>query len=125
MVAAAVMIVTACIPAVLYYLDRIVAYYGLFFMPLGAFIFIDFWLFPRLGLTHYYAERRGLKASWPSAVGWFGSFAICFLLYDQQVNSILFGRLQGGPVFAGTARLDHCRDTLYRVQFHSAICFSR
>jgi len=87
LVAGVVMIITACIPAVLYYLDRIVAYYGLFFMPLGAFIFIDFWLFPRLGLTRNYAERKGLKVSWPAAVGWFGSFGICFLLYAKDQYS--------------------------------------
>lgn len=84
LVAGVVMIVTACIPAVLYYLDRIVAYYGLFFMPLGAFIFIDFWVFPRLGLSRYYAERKNLMVSWPAAVGWFGSFVICFLLYAKD-----------------------------------------
>jgi hypothetical protein len=84
MVAGGVMIVTACIPAVNYFLDRIVAYYGLFFMPLGAFIFIDFWLFPRIGLTRYYAQARNLTWSWPAAVGWFGSFGICFLLYAKD-----------------------------------------
>ena len=52
------MIIAACIPAVSFYLDRIVAYYGLFFMPLGAFIFIDYWLFPKLGLEQYYPERQ-------------------------------------------------------------------
>jgi purine-cytosine permease-like protein len=88
LVAGVIMVVTACIPAVLAYLDRIVAYYGLFFMPLGAFIFIDFWLFPRLGLMRNYAERKRLLVSWPAAVGWFGSFGICFALYakDQYVS---------------------------------------
>ena len=96
MFAGAMMIVIACIPAVNYYLDRIVAYNALFFMPLGAFILVDFWLFPRLGLTRFYAEQKQLLASWPAAVGWFGSFGICFLLYakDQYtqfswVNGIL------------------------------------
>jgi len=78
------MVVAACIPAVNYFLDRIVAYYGLFFMPLGAFIFIDYWLFPRLGLQRNYAELKRLVASWPAAVGWFGSFGICFLLYAKD-----------------------------------------
>jgi purine-cytosine permease-like protein len=84
LIAGVVMIITACIPAVLFYLDRIVAYYGLFFMPLGAFLFIDFWLFPRLGLARYYAEKKRLLWSWPAAVGWFGSFGICFLLYAKD-----------------------------------------
>ncbi len=84
LVAGVAMIVTACIPAVLAYLDRIVAYYGLFFMPLGAFIFIDFWLFPKLGLVRNYAERKRLMISWPAAVGWFGSFGVCFVLYAKD-----------------------------------------
>lgn len=84
LIAGIIMIVTACIPAVLHYLDRIVAYYGLFFMPLGAFIFIDYWVFPRLGLTRYYAESKGLGWSWPAAIGWFGSFGICFVLYAKD-----------------------------------------
>ena len=84
LMAGVVMVITACIPAVLYYLDRIVAYYGLFFMPLGAFIFIDFWILPKLGLTKYYAERKKLLTSWPAAVGWFGSFGICFVLYAKD-----------------------------------------
>jgi purine-cytosine permease-like protein len=83
-VAGAFMIVAACIPAVNFFLDRIVAYYGLFFMPLGAFIFIDYWVFPRIGLQQYFAEKRRLLASWPAAVGWFGSFGICFVLYAKD-----------------------------------------
>ncbi|MBN1362728.1 MAG: hypothetical protein JW993_19170 [Sedimentisphaerales bacterium] len=84
LIAGVLMVITACIPAVVKYLDRIVAYYGLFFMPLGAFIFIDFWVFPRLGLTKYYAERRRLLFSWPALVGWFGSFGISFVLYAKD-----------------------------------------
>ena len=106
MVASIIMIVTSCIPAVLYYLDRIVAYYGLFFMPLGAFIFIDFWLFPRLGLVRNYAERKGLLISWPAAVGWFGSFGICFVLYakDQYASMAwVNGRL---PLFLARYKAD-------------------
>lgn len=82
--AGVVMIVTACIPAVNHHLDRFVGNYGLFFMPLGAFIFIDYWVFPRLGLVRNYAERHRLLVSWPAAVGWFGSVIICFLLYAKD-----------------------------------------
>jgi len=84
LIAGVVMIVTACIPAVNHYLDRIVGNYGLFFMPLGAFIFIDYWVFPRLGLKRNYAEQNRLLASWPAAVAWFGSVIICFLLFAKD-----------------------------------------
>jgi len=84
LVAGVLMIVTACVPAVNHYLDRIVGNYGLFFMPLGAFIFIDYWLFPRIGLQRNFAEQRRLLASWPAATAWFGSVGICFLLYAKD-----------------------------------------
>lgn len=106
LMAGVVMIITACIPAVIHYLDRIVAYYGLFFMPLGAFIFIDFWVFPRIGLAKYYAERRGLLASWPAAVGWFGSFAICFLLYIKDHYENMHWVNQHLPLFLADYKAD-------------------
>lgn len=85
--AGVLMVIFACIPFIVANLDYIVAYYGLFFMPLGAFIFIDFWVFPKLGLTHYYAERKGLLWSWPALIGWFGSFLICFVLFAKDQYS--------------------------------------
>lgn len=104
--AGVMMIIAACVPAVLYYLDRIVAYYGLFFMPLGAFIVMDYWVFPRLGLAPYYAERKRLLWSWPAAVGWFGSFGICFLLYakDQYPQFEVINRV--APAFLANYKAD-------------------
>lgn len=78
------MIITACIPAVNAYLDRIIGYYGLFFMPLGAFIFVDVWLFPKLGLISDYAEKKSLMLSWPAAVAWFGSFGVMLFFYGKD-----------------------------------------
>ena len=83
-VAGAAMIITACIPAVNASLDRIIGYYGLFFMPLGAFIFIDVWLFPKLGLIRNYAEKKGLLMSWPAAIAWIGSFATMLFFYGKD-----------------------------------------
>jgi cytosine permease len=106
LIAGVVMVITACIPAVLFYLDRIVAYYGLFFMPLGAFIFIDYWLFPRLGLARYYAERKGLLVSWPAAVGWFGSFGICFVLYAKDNYASMAWVNDSLPTFLANYKAD-------------------
>ncbi|HEX2101491.1 MAG TPA: hypothetical protein VHF69_12545 [Candidatus Synoicihabitans sp.] len=83
-VAGALMIVAACVPAILHYLDRIVGYYGLFFMPLGAFIFIDVWLFPRLGLISSFAERTRARWSWPAGFAWFGALAFSVIAYGKD-----------------------------------------
>lgn len=106
LLAGAFMIIAACIPAVTFFLDRIVAYYGLFFMPLGAFIFIDYWVFPKLGLQRYFADSRRLLASWPAAVGWFGSFGICFVLFAKDNYASFTGVNAYLPSFLANYRAD-------------------
>ncbi|MCW0481844.1 purine-cytosine permease family protein [Gaoshiqia sediminis] len=78
------MIITACIPAINANLDRIVAYNALFFVPLGAFVLVDVWLFPKLGLISSFTEKSRKLFSWPAAVAWFGSFFICFVIYGKD-----------------------------------------
>ena len=98
-VAGVIMIITACIPAVNANLDRIVGFYGLFFMPLGAFIFIDVWVFPRLNLISCYTEKAKLGLSWPAAAAWGISFGSSFFLYAKDnyeiFRTLLEGRLPG------------------------------
>lgn len=84
LLAGALMIVTACIPAVLTSLDRIVGLCGLFFMPLGALVFIDVWLFPRLGLRSSYAEHTRARLSWPALGAWVGAFAFSVVAYGKS-----------------------------------------
>lgn len=91
------MVVCACIPAILANLDRIIGYYSLLFLPVGAFIFIDLWLFPRLGLQSGYAGRRRLAVSWPAALAWAGSFGFSLFAYGKDhypfLSRLLAGRL--------------------------------
>ena len=37
-----------------------VAIYGLVLMPIGAIVLAEHWLFPKLGIRQYRAERNGL-----------------------------------------------------------------
>src|SRR5690606_11508186 len=67
--------VAALFPALMMRLLDFVALYGLLLMPMGAVLFADFWLMPRLGLRQNYAEWQRLLVSWPAAVAWFGSLA--------------------------------------------------
>ncbi len=89
------MIIAACIPAVNANLDRIIGYYGLFFMPLGACIFIDIWVFPKLGLLTDYADKRKLLISWPAALTWILSFSFSVFLYGKDHYVWLSNLLEG------------------------------
>ncbi|TWT77446.1 hypothetical protein Pla123a_21070 [Posidoniimonas polymericola] len=81
-----------------------VAIYGLILMPMGAVIFCDFWLLPKLGLRSYYAEHARLPINWAAAVAWLGTLAICVglvkgfpdvMIGDVRVFEIYFVALPG------------------------------
>jgi purine-cytosine permease-like protein len=57
-----------------------VALYGLILMPMGAVVFTDFWILPKLGLKQYYAEHRSLKINWAGGIAWIATLVICVAL---------------------------------------------
>lgn len=77
------MTAVACAPTILTSLDRVLAYSGLFFLPLGACIFADMWLLPRLGLVSNFVETRKAVLGWATAVAWVGGL-LGTLLFDAN-----------------------------------------
>lgn len=67
-------------PAIAMRLLGFVALYGLVLMPMGAVVFADFWLLPKLGLKQYYAEHRSLKINWAAGIAWIATLVICVAL---------------------------------------------
>ncbi len=101
------MIITACIPAVNANLDRIVAYYGLFFVPLGAFIIMDVWLFNKLNLISDFTEKSRKTFSWPSALAWFIPFFISLFFYGKDNFPFLQRMVDGKlPLWMENLKLD-------------------
>ena len=80
LVAGLVTTIAACFPALVMKLLDFVALYGLILMPMGAVIFADFWLLPKLGLERYYSEATGILFSWPAGITWIATLVICFLI---------------------------------------------
>lgn len=70
----------ACFPALVMKLLDFVMLYGLILMPMGAVLFVDFYIFPKLGLRQNYAEFRHFLFSWPAALSWGLSLLIVFFL---------------------------------------------
>lgn len=105
----AVTTVAALFPALMMKLLDFVALYGLLLMPMGAVIFADFWLLPRLGLAEDWAERRGLAFHWPAAVAWIGTLAACWALNAAWGLEIFFLGLPGWfiavALYVGLSRL--------------------
>lgn len=70
-----------------------VAIYGLILMPMGAVIFTDFWLFPKLGLKQNFAEHSGIRFNWAAGAAWLVTMAICVGLIN------FLGHVQVGGVY--------------------------
>lgn len=93
--AGAITTLAALFPALMMRLLDFVALYGLLLMPMGAIIFMDYWLIPKLGLRSNYAEWRKLLISWPSAATWVGTLLVCWFINFAWGLEIFFLGLPG------------------------------
>ncbi|MBB3141873.1 purine-cytosine permease family protein [Halomonas organivorans] len=85
----------AMFPGVAMQLLGFVALYGLLLMPIGAVIFIDFWVLPKLGLKSFYAEHAGRRITYPVLGTWLITLAICLFLVKFAEIEIFFVALPG------------------------------
>ena len=95
LVAGAITTVAALFPALIMKLLDFVALYGLILMPMGAVIFADFWLLPRLGLKREYAQLHRLLISMPAAISWVGTLIACWMINRFTGLEIFFLGLPG------------------------------
>lgn len=78
--AGAVTTVLACMPVFFLRLLDYVAIYGLALMPVGAMVLAEHWLFPRLGIPQYAAERKGWIVNWGALGVWVATLVFCYFL---------------------------------------------
>jgi purine-cytosine permease-like protein len=82
-------------PVVAMKLLGFVALYGLLLMPMGAIIFVDFWLMPKFGLRDRFAERTGVDFNWAAALAWVLTLAICGGIAYVRPDLLYFVSLPG------------------------------
>ena len=82
--------VVACFPFVFTKLLDFVGWYGLLLMPVGAIVFAEHWIFPRIGLTRYWASRKGLRVSWPALLSWGVAIAVAITLVQTGTLHLFF-----------------------------------
>ena len=87
--------VAGMFPAITMKLLAFVALYGMLLMPMGAVIFVDFWLLKKFGLQSYYAEASGKAFNWAAGLTWFVTLGICFVLVKFAGIQIFFVSLPG------------------------------
>jgi purine-cytosine permease-like protein len=87
--------VAGMFPAITMKLLDFVALYGLLLMPMGAVIFVDFWLIRKFGLQSSYAERSGATFNWAAGAAWFVTLAVAWGLVKYAGLQIYFVSLPG------------------------------
>jgi len=95
-------------PAITMKLLNFVALYGLLLMPMGAVIFVDFWLIRKFRLQNYYAERSGATFNWAAGLPWFVTLAAC--LFFVEIGWII-DKLVDWGILAMTDQVQWVKDT--------------
>ena len=62
---------------------------------MGAIIFIDFWVFPRIGLKSNLAELSQMRWNWAAALTWFLTLGTCLAINKALGIEIFFLGLPG------------------------------
>lgn len=103
-------------PAIAMKLLGFVALYGMILMPMGAVIFVDFWLIKKFGLNSNYAALSRKHFNWAAGLTWFLTLSICLLLVQFAGVQIYFVSLPGWFV---AALLYVVLSKLYQKRIHA------
>jgi purine-cytosine permease-like protein len=95
LITGAITTVVGLFPAVAMRLLDFVALYGMVLMPMGAVIFVDFWLARRFGFRENYAEHAGIGFNWAAGLTWFATLAGCVFLVLRGGVQLYFVSLPG------------------------------
>ncbi len=98
-------------PAIAMKLLGFVAIYGMLLMPMGAVVFVDFWIIKKFGLQSHYAEVSGKSFNWAAGLAWFLTLGACFFFVKYAGIQIFFASLPGWFV---AAALYICISILYQ-----------
>lgn len=90
LLAGAVTTIVACSPFVFTKLLGFVALYGLLLMPIGAIVFVEHWIFPRIGLTQYWISRKGKLVNRPALIAWGATLAAAVIVWLTGVLHLFF-----------------------------------
>jgi NCS1 family nucleobase:cation symporter-1 len=78
LIAGVITTIVACSPFVFTKLLDFVGIYGLLLMPVGAIVFVEHWIFPRIGLARYWVWRKGKLINWPAMIAWGVTIIVSF-----------------------------------------------
>jgi len=83
-------VIIACFPFVFSKMLPMLTYAGLIVVPVGAIVFAEHFLFPKIGLTKYWAYYQKLVSSKPAIIAWAAGLILGFGLNALNVMSFYY-----------------------------------
>ncbi len=83
-------VIVACFPFVFTKMLPMLTYAGLLVVPVGAVVFTEHVIFPRIGFTRYWASYRQLTHSTPAVTSWIAGLIFGFGLNALDVMSFYY-----------------------------------
>ncbi|MFK8056076.1 MAG: cytosine permease [Saprospiraceae bacterium] len=84
------MMVVACFPFVFSQILPLLTYAGLLVVPVGAIVFAEHQIFPKIGYTRYWAKYQGYTTSLPAVASWGIGLVFGFGLNALDVMSFYY-----------------------------------
>ncbi|WP_349573438.1 purine-cytosine permease family protein [Azotobacter salinestris] len=85
-----VTVIVACFPFVFSKMLPLLTYAGLLVVPVGAIVFAEHFIFPRIGLTRYWVTYRKLTHSTPAVASWGAGLVFGFGLNALDIISFYY-----------------------------------
>ncbi len=95
LIVGAVATVSGMFPGIVMKLLDFVALWGMILMPMGAVVFVDYYIIPKLGLRPYYAEYAKINFNLAPAIAWIVTVVVSSALVLSGQIEIFFVSLPG------------------------------
>ena len=85
----------ACFPYIFQYLLEYAGTFAILMAPIGAVVFVEHWVFPRIGFRRYWFEQSHKVVNWAALVAWAISVVACFALWRSELLHVVFIAIPG------------------------------
>jgi cytosine permease len=90
LIAGSITTIIACFPFVFTKLLDFVGIYGLLLAPVGVIVFVEHWIFPKIGFTRYWITYKSNPFNWPALFSWVAAIVIAIILWQSETLHLFF-----------------------------------
>ncbi len=83
-------VIIACFPFIFRYLLEFAGVFALLMTPIAAVVFVEHWVFPRIGLRRFWFDHSGGIVNWPALLSWVATEAVCLGLWRSELLHVVF-----------------------------------